>query len=87
MTAQKPHDQNGTEFTGAVPADIPTIDTFFNTSLPAAGYKIKDSESEDTESEGTFQGNGMIGRWRARSIANCPGAVNLVMYTQPYQGS
>ena len=64
---------------GVIPTDVKAAGAFFEQQLPAAGFKITDSEAESNESEGSFEGNGIKGRWRVRGMANCPGATDLAL--------
>jgi hypothetical protein len=64
---------------GLVPADIPEAAAFFNDTLPEQGYEVGIGDSEGTESEAPFTGNGYRGKWRVNSIANCAGAVRLTL--------
>jgi hypothetical protein len=60
-----------------VPSDIRPVAQFFEKELPAAGYRQSGGESEPGEAEANFEDANLKGRWRVRSINDCPGAVSL----------
>lgn len=60
-----------------VPSDIRAVAVFFERELPAAGYRQSGGESESDEAEANFEDASLKGRWRARSIDQCPGAISL----------
>jgi hypothetical protein len=59
------------------PSDIRAVAVFFERELPAAGYRQSGGESESDEAEANFEDSRLKGRWRARSIEHCPGAISL----------
>jgi hypothetical protein len=46
---------------------------FMNKQVVAAGYKVKDGETEAHDAEAEWAGNGYQGRWAIRESASCPG--------------
>lgn len=68
---------------GVVPTDLQTAARFFQTALPAAGFKLGEGDAEPDEAESVFTGNGVKGQWKVHSITGCPGAVNLTLAVQP----
>jgi hypothetical protein len=64
---------------GLVPADLQEAAAFFNETLPDHGYQVGIGDSEGSESEAPFTGNGYRGKWRVNSIADCAGAVRLTL--------
>ncbi|MFL5348369.1 MAG: hypothetical protein ACJ8AT_26535 [Hyalangium sp.] len=60
-----------------VPSGIRDVAVFFDKALPEAGYRQSGGESESDEAEANFEDSSLKGRWRARSIDQCPGAVSL----------
>ncbi len=65
------------------PGDYYAMAVFLDGALRAAHYKQGQGESERTEAESTFGGEGYQGRWLARNVANCPGAVTLTVFAAP----
>lgn len=55
---------------------------FFLKDLPAAGFKLGRGESEPTEAEARFGGNGVVGFFKMRTIADCPGALQITVRVQ-----
>ena len=60
-----------------VPSEIRDVAVFFEKELPTAGYRQSGGESETGEAEANFEDASLKGRWRVRSIEQCPGAVSL----------
>jgi hypothetical protein len=63
---------------GLVPADLQEAAAFFNDALPEQGYQVGIGDSEGSESEAPFTGNGYRGKWRVNSIPDCD-AVRLTL--------
>jgi len=62
------------------PGDSVAMAIFLDGALRAARYKQGQGEAERGEAESTFGGEGYQGRWLARNVANCPGAVMLTVF-------
>jgi hypothetical protein len=69
-----------------VPSGIRDVALFFDKELPASGYRQSGGESEEGEAEANFEDASLKGRWRARSIDQCPGAVSLDVLVGPTSG-
>ncbi len=63
---------------GLVPGDFQSAASFFNENLPSHGYETGIGDSEGSESEAPFTGNGYRGKWRVNSIPDCA-AVRLTL--------
>lgn len=68
------------------PSDARDVARFFERELPPAGFRITGGESEPGEAEANFEGTGLLGRWRARNVPDCPGAVSLDILVGPASG-
>lgn len=66
-----------------VPGDVKSVAVFFERALPQAGFTPGKGESEPSEAEASWSGNGYRGRWKANSIVNCPDKVSLTILAQP----
>jgi hypothetical protein len=64
---------------GVIPAELGDAAGFFGSELPAAGYEVGRGDAEQGESEAPFTGNGVRGKWKVNSIADCPSAVRLTL--------
>jgi hypothetical protein len=64
---------------GAIPMSFKETAAFFQSKLPAAGYKLLEGDAEMDEAESTFAGRGFQGKWKINGILNCPGAVRLTL--------
>jgi hypothetical protein len=62
-----------------IPAELGDAASFFGNALPDAGYAVGRGDAEQGESEAPFTGNGVRGKWKVNSIADCPGAVRLTL--------
>jgi hypothetical protein len=63
---------------GLVPADLQEAAAFFNETLPEHGYQVGIGDSEGSESEAPFTGNGYRGKWRVNAVPDCD-AVRLTL--------
>ena len=64
---------------GFAPMQFKDTVAFFQSKLPAAGYKLLEGDAEMDEAESTFLGQGFRGKWKINGILNCPGAVTLAI--------
>ena len=48
--------------------------SFFQSKLPAAGYKLLEGDAEMDEAESTFSGQGFQGKWKVNGILNLSGS-------------
>jgi hypothetical protein len=65
------------------PSDAKAVARFFERELPAAGFRLTGGESEPGEAEANYEGSGYVGRWVARDVTGCPGAVSLDVLVAP----
>jgi hypothetical protein len=65
------------------PSDARSVARFFERELPPAGFRITGGESEPGEAEANYEGSGFVGRWRARDVSDCPGAVSVDLLVAP----
>ncbi|HUS11764.1 MAG TPA: hypothetical protein VMZ30_14955 [Pyrinomonadaceae bacterium] len=65
---------------GFAPMQFKDTVVFFQSKLPAAGYKPLESDAEMDEAESTFSGQGYHGKWKVNGILNCPAAVTLGVF-------
>jgi hypothetical protein len=79
ITASQRSLTNTTTISGAVPMRFKEAVAFFQSKLPAAGYKLLEGDAEMDEAESTFAGQGFQGKWKINGILNCPGAVRLTL--------
>jgi hypothetical protein len=56
---------------GLIPGDLQAAAGFFNETLPERGYSVGIGDSEGSESEAPFTGNGYRGKWRVNEIPDC----------------
>lgn len=57
---------------------------FFKTRVPKAGFKLVSFEVDSpNDSEGTYQGDGKVGRWQLRSLPGCPRAMSFAASAEP----
>ena len=69
---------------GLVPGDVQAAAGFFNSTLPDEGYQVGIGDSEGSESEAPFKGNGYRGKWRVNGIPDCAAVrLTLVLIEQP----
>jgi hypothetical protein len=66
-----------------VPGTLSVAAAFMTQQLPAAGFKLTDSDAEQDEAEARFSGNGVSGRLRLHSITGCNDAVTLTVAVSP----
>lgn len=65
------------------PWDTQSVARFFAGELPRTGYRITDDESETGEAEARFESPRVLGRYVARDVGGCPGAVSLDLLVGP----
>ncbi|MGZ3459351.1 MAG: hypothetical protein ACXU86_12710 [Archangium sp.] len=83
MTTEE-HRSGGRLIVHAVaPSDAKAVARFFERELPAAGFRITGGESEPGEAEAHYEGSGHVGRWTAREVGGCPGAVAIDVLVAP----
>jgi len=70
----------GWAITAMTPWDVQTVAAFLAHDLPTAGFMNGRGDAENNEAESIFAGQGYMGRWKARSLANCPAAVTLTVF-------
>jgi len=63
----------GTIVTAVSSAPFKQVLDFMNKDVVAAGFTIKDGETEAHDAEAEWTGNGYSGRWAIRESASCPG--------------
>lgn len=65
------------------PSDTQAVARFFEGELPRVGYRITGGESEKGEAEAHFESPRLLGRYVARDVGGCPGAVSLDLLVGP----
>jgi hypothetical protein len=70
---------------GFIPMELKQATRFFVQNLPAAGFRLGRGEAERNEAESRFGGNGVVGFFKVRSIADCPGALELRIRVSEYK--
>jgi hypothetical protein len=68
---------------GVAPITVRSGLTFFQSALPAAGFRLGQGDSEAAEAESLYKGGGYIGRWKLHAIDGCATAAILLVYAQP----
>jgi hypothetical protein len=63
----------GTIVTAVSSAPFKDVLAFMNKDVVAAGFKIKDGETEAHDAEAEWAGHGYTGRWAIRESASCHG--------------
>ncbi len=54
---------------------------YLNNALPKVGYKIVNSDAEQSEAEASFIGNGFSGAYVVRPMRACPSVTELTVVT------
>ena len=67
----------------AVPGGFRDTVTFLQTSFEEAGFRLFDDDAEQDEAEASYEGNGLTGRWRLRTIPDCPDALSFEISARP----
>lgn len=70
VSAESPHTSQFVVL-GLIPGDLQAAAGFFNDTLPEHGYSVGIGDSEGSESEAPFTGNGYRGKWRVNEIPEC----------------
>ncbi len=68
---------------GVAPITVRSGLIFFQSTLPAAGFRLGQGDSEAAEAESLYKGHGYLGRWKLHAIDGCTTAVILLIYAQP----
>jgi hypothetical protein len=64
-------------YSGYVPGAINPVRDFLVSRLPPAGYRPGSGDSEAAEAESTYSGHSVRGRWKVRTVYECPGALTI----------
>jgi hypothetical protein len=64
---------------GYVAGDLEATADYFSEELPDAGYELGEGDAEEHEAETEFEGNGIDGRLKLRSVSGCDGALSLTL--------
>lgn len=68
---------------GVVSGDLDGTSSFFKRELPENGFRLGESEGEEHEQEGEFEGHGYEGEWRVvKHPADCPVVAVFVVLTE-----
>ncbi|GAB7003061.1 hypothetical protein JCM18899A_05320 [Nocardioides sp. AN3] len=51
-------------------------------SAPSAGFAITGGETEESDAEANWTGNGFTGRWATKRSATCPGETVLQLLSK-----
>lgn len=70
---------------GVAPLTVRSGLIFFQSALPAAGFRLGQGDSEAAEAESLYKGHGYLGRWKLHAIDGCTIATILLVYAQPAQ--
>jgi hypothetical protein len=62
---------------GYVAGDLEATADYFREEFPSAGYELGEGDAEKHEAETEFEGNGVDGRLKLRSVDGCEGALSL----------
>jgi hypothetical protein len=77
ITSSSSSETGGFRLEGFIPMDLKSAVAYFVKALRSAGYRLGDGEEEQGEAESRFSGNGCGGRFKLRSLRDCPGVVTL----------
>jgi hypothetical protein len=84
ITSSSISEAGGIRLEGFIPMELKATVSFFVKALPSAGYRLGEGEAEPGEAESRFSGNGCGGRFKLRSLRDCPGVVALkIMLFKP----
>lgn len=83
FTAKEDANRGRVVIDGFAPVSLEEGIAFFARELPRAGFGQRDSDGEENEAEATFEGHGVIGRWRLRRVAGCSSGVTIHMLVGP----
>jgi hypothetical protein len=71
VVAVQQRDGGRTVVTGVVPAPEDQVLKELQRVYPAAGLRLVEGETEEHDAESNFTGDGALGRWGVRALADC----------------